>query len=58
MVIIGECVVCRQEKETRLATVHAYEEEGQDTPFLKIAVCQACLKGKKPEPSFKKGMDL
>jgi len=43
--MIAECVICRQERETVLATVHAYEEEGQATPFLKIEVCEDCLRG-------------
>jgi len=40
---IRECVICRHEKETVLATVHAYHEGGQHAPFLKIDICEDCL---------------
>ena len=41
--MIAECVICRQEKETVLGTVHVFHEHGQPTPVLKIEVCEDCL---------------
>jgi len=55
---VNECVICRQERETVLATVSAYHEHGQPTPVLKIEVCEACLNTEKAEPRVKRGMDL
>jgi hypothetical protein len=42
---LRECIVCKETKETVLATVHAYHEGGQHTPMLKIDVCEECLSG-------------
>jgi len=44
--MINECVICREERETKLGAVHVYEESGQATPFLKIEVCDDCLNPK------------
>jgi hypothetical protein len=39
-----ECVICRRERKTLTATIHAYQEDGQGIPYRKVEVCEDCLK--------------
>ena len=40
---VAECRICRVTKETFTCTVKGYRESGQETPVLKIEVCEECL---------------
>jgi hypothetical protein len=54
----GLCIVCKERKPTKLATLHTFDEEGQSCPVLKVEVCMDCVNPPKEEPKVKMGVEL